>query len=61
VRYYAVQIANGKWMSRARFDPSWDGAFQLKHPELFDSLEAAVAAADGEDQPIVVAFEIVSS
>jgi hypothetical protein len=48
-------------MSRARFDPSWDGAFQLKHPELFDSLEAAVAAADGEDQPIVVAFEIVSS
>lgn len=60
MRYYAVQIASGKWMSRARFDPAWDGAFQLSHPELFNSIEAAAEAAKGEDYPIIVPFEIVT-
>lgn len=54
-----MQIANGRWMSRARFDPSWDGAFELAHPELFDSEEAAFKAAEGQAHPIVVPFEIV--
>lgn len=60
MRYYAVQIANGKWMSRARFDRSWDGAFQLDHPELFDTQELAAAAAQGEADPIIVPFEVVT-
>jgi hypothetical protein len=57
VRYWAVQIAGGRWMSRGRFDSAWDGSFQLAHPELFDSEAAALKAAEGQPSPVVVLFE----
>ncbi len=60
MRYWAVQVASGKWISRGRFSSAWDACFELPHPELFDSLEAAQEAAKGADHPIAVPFEIVS-
>lgn len=50
--YYAVKLANGMWLSRARMDykpdrSAWDGCFELDHPELWDSeSEASKAAKD---------------
>ena len=55
---WAVQIANGKWLSRGRFDAAWDAAFELNHPELFDSQAEATDAAKGSPSPIVVPFTL---
>jgi hypothetical protein len=33
--WVAIQLPNGKYLSRGRFHPDWDGAFEVDRPELW--------------------------
>lgn len=53
--FFAVKNnKTGKYMSRARFeDPSWNAAFQLDHPELWDKKEEADVVAKNNDGTVI--------
>lgn len=52
--FFAVKSnVTGKYFTRARFNPSWDAAFQIDHPELWDKKEEAEVIAKNNDGTVI--------